>query len=382
MATGFASRNRDIVGPVERFDQKNDMFKRTRWDPDLREMGRSLWSELAPGGKEGFTLAERALENAGWHTEMGYAHGVQIHDSGLYSWTDNPAVRYHRYPPGIQLTPSDPVRMARQVKRAARFLGASLSRIAALDSRWVYSHSFHFVTREHREMEIPEQCRYAVVMAIEMDYTMIRTSPTSIGAATAGLAYSQMAFVAGSLAQFIRDLGYTAIPSGNDTALNIPLAIDAGMGELGRNGLLITQEFGPRVRLCKVLTDMPLEPDPPREFGVARFCGQCRKCARFCPGQAISHGERTDRPVNISNNGGVLKWPVNADNCIGFWAKNGATCANCIRVCPFNKPPGRLHDTVRWGVKRAPWANRLFLWGDDLLKYHDQIGPGEFWEAS
>jgi reductive dehalogenase len=221
-----------------------------------------------------------------------------------------------------------------------------------------------------------------VVLAIEMDYTMIRTSPSSVGAATAGLAYSQMAFVAGSLAQFIRDLGYTAIPSGNDTALNIPLAIDAGMGELGRHGLLITEEFGPRVRLCKVLTDLPLEPDPPTEFGVARFCEQCLKCARFCPGQAISHGERTDQPVNISNSGGVLKWPVNADNCLGFWARNGATCANCIKVCPFNKPSGWLHDLVRWGVRRTPWANRLFIWGDDFLKYHKQIEAREFWEQS
>jgi hypothetical protein len=156
METGFASRNKYIVGPVERFDQKNDMFKRTRWDPSLREMGRSLWGELAPKEKEGYTLADRALENAGWHIEMGFAHGVQIHDTGLYSWDDNPATRYHRYPPDVKLTPSDPAQMARQVKRAARFLGASLVGIGELDKRWVYSHSFHFVTREHQKLEIPE----------------------------------------------------------------------------------------------------------------------------------------------------------------------------------------------------------------------------------
>jgi len=66
-----------------------------------------------------------------------------------------------------------------------------------------------------------------------------------------------MAFVATSLAEFIRLLGHDAIPAGNDMALSIPLAVDAGLGELGRNGLLITKEFGPRLRLCKVFTNLP-----------------------------------------------------------------------------------------------------------------------------
>ena len=70
------------------------------------------------------------------------------------------------------------------------------------------------------------------------------------------------------LAEFIRILGYKAIPMGNDTSLSIPLAIDAGLGELGRHGLLITPEYGPCVRLCKVFTDLPLEPDKPIQFGV------------------------------------------------------------------------------------------------------------------
>jgi len=44
----------------------------------------------------------------------------------------------------------------------------------------------------------------------------------------------------------------------NDTALSIPLAIDAGLGELGRNGLLITAEYGYCIRLCKIFTNLPL----------------------------------------------------------------------------------------------------------------------------
>ena len=70
---------------------------------------------------------------------------------------------------------------------------------------------------------------------------------------------------------------------GNEYGLNIPLAIDAGLGELGRNGLLTTEQFGPRLRLCKVLTDLPSELDSPVDMGVQHFCETCERCAEACP---------------------------------------------------------------------------------------------------
>ena len=72
-----------------------------------------------------------------------------------------------------------------------------------------------------------------------------------------GQGYSMMVYTANLMAAFIRGLGYKAIPCGNDTALSIPLAMAAGLGEWSRMGLLVTEKFGPRVRLCKVFTDMP-----------------------------------------------------------------------------------------------------------------------------
>ncbi|MDP2663504.1 MAG: reductive dehalogenase, partial [Dehalococcoidia bacterium] len=321
---------RYIVGDVPRFDQRYDMYKRVRWDPNLKELGRKLWNPSLPKGKEGYTLLERAFENAGWYVEMAFAKGIQIHDFGLYSWEPPEGAHYHALPPGAKMQSADAVQMSGAVKKVAAALGSCLTGICELDPRWIYSHSFHFVTREHKEMELPPEIRYAVVVAIEMDYDMVKTSPSAVAGSTVGIAYSQMAFVAGSLAQFIRDLGYQAFPSGNDTGLNVPLAIDAGMGELGRHGILITKDFGPRVRLAKVLTDLPLEPDPPIDLGVLAMCEKCKKCASYCPGQAISHEERTTERLNVSNNVGALKWPVNAEKCLSFWAANGTTCTNCI----------------------------------------------------
>ena len=138
------------------------------------------------------------------------------------------------------------------------------------------------------------------------------------------------------MAEFIRNLGYKAIPMGNDTALSIPLAIDAGLGQLGRNGLLITPEYGPCIRICKVFTDLPLFVDKPIEFGVTKFCKTCSKCADACEADAIQKtNEPSFKTECISNNQGILRWAVNHDKCYSFWIENGGDCSNCIAACPF-----------------------------------------------
>jgi reductive dehalogenase len=145
-----------------------------------------------------------------------------------------------------------------------------------------------------------------------------------------------MAFVSACLAQFIRNLGYRAIPMGNDTALSIPLAIDAGLGELGRNGLLVTPQFGPCVRLCKVLTDLSLLPDSIAPIGVADLCRGCSRCAKACRVGAIQTDPAPSfRILCRSNNKGILRWAVDHDKCYAFWVENGASCSSCISACPF-----------------------------------------------
>ncbi|MDH5695829.1 MAG: reductive dehalogenase [Dehalococcoidia bacterium] len=367
-----------IAGEVTRFDQKNDMYKRTRWQPELREVSRKLFGLVYPKDKEGHTLKDMAFKNAAWHIETGFAHGTIIHDNGMYAW-DMKLVGVSQVPEDLNLEIDDPAKMSQDIKKVAKFFGASRVGICELDRRWVYSHSFHFATREHKELELPEEYKYAIVMVFEMDYELAKTSPTWVAEATEGKGYSMMAVTATMVAQFIRGLGYKAIPSGNDTALNIPLAIDAGLGELGRNGLLIMPHYGPRLRMSKVLTDLPLVPDEPIEFGVIEYCEKCNKCAKYCPGQAILWGERTTQPNNISNASSELKWPIDAERCFAFWARNEGSCMNCIRVCPFNKPAGSLHNVVRWLVKHTPWLDWLLLKMDDLFGYGKQEKARKYW---
>lgn len=382
MKTAMVSNGagRYVVGQYERFDQRNDMYKRPRWDHSeaVQELGR--WANMVPDEKRpGYTLLDLAYRHAGWYFMSGDTTGSSELHKGMFAWESS---RWGHGRPfsGLQLTVDSPEKMSKIIKRAARFFGASLVGIAELDMRWVYSHSYSPRTEEHEPIEIPAECKYVIALAFDMDYDYYRYSPTQIEGATTAMAYARMPFTSGLLSQFIRGLGYKALPMGNDTALSIPISIDAGLGELARNGLLVTPEFGPRVRLAKVVTDLPLAPDRPVEFGVWDFCKSCEKCATLCPGRSIMSGEPTTEIHNISNNKGILRWPMNAEKCLGFWKQNGGNCGVCIRVCPFNKPPGLMHNLVKLGVKHTPWMDPLFVKMDDWMGYGRKAKAEHFWD--
>ena len=86
-----------------------------------------------------------------------------------------------------------------------------------------------------------------IVVALPMDYDLVKTVPSALSGSASCLGYSHDALTVLSITQYIRNLGYKAIGSMNDTSLAIPYAIQAGLGEYGRYGLLITKQYGPRV---------------------------------------------------------------------------------------------------------------------------------------
>jgi reductive dehalogenase len=367
-----------VTGETQRFDQKNEMFSRTVWD--LPELGKKLWKPEEPRATiAGRTRRDFALQNSAWYIPVQFTGGNTVGNHGLYAWNTKLWGVYGKPKQDMALE-ADPGKLSATVKQVARMLGASLVGICKLDRRWLYSNEYNLRTNECSPINVSEEFRYAIVLAYEMDYQVMQLSPAITHGFTIGMGYTKMAMVASALAQFIRLMGYQALPMGNDTANSIPLAIDAGLGELGRMGLLITPEYGPRVRLNKVLTNMPLIPDHPKAFGVWEFCLECQKCARECPGMAIQQGAPSEQIYSQSNRSGIHRWALDAEKCLSWFAQNGSDCSNCIRVCPFNKPPHRWHSMVRWLINRFPPANRLIRHADDLFGYGKRASAADFWD--
>jgi NAD-dependent dihydropyrimidine dehydrogenase PreA subunit len=321
-----------LVGPVERFDERNTVFSRMAWDTAYAAQAQAAAAKAPQGGEEaaeGQALVAGAIyvdDTAGVLHPAYYGYfGHMQEPGGLYGWDD--PVNETRFPV------TDPAWMSGRIKEVARFYGADLVGIAQVDPRWVYSRYFEPTTGRSGAVQMPY--RWAIVMGIEMDWQGINQTPGFPASAATALAYSRMAELSASLAKYIRALGYPAVPCGNDTAQSIPLAIDAGLGELGRNGLLLSPEYGPRQRICKVFTDLPLQPDKPVDFGLQTYCETCHACAGACPVDAIQWEERTTEQTSISNRPGILRWPVDVARCYLFWQENGIDCSNCVAACPW-----------------------------------------------
>jgi len=380
----------------QRFDQRNNLtVGRSTWDETIKssraKMGSTRNKQISRG-KPGYSIRDYSLFiSAGL---VGFGNGTAINHAnrGLTSWA-----QHNPYIPG-EAAPweGSPEEASVMVKRVARYVGADLVGIAPLDRRWVFSHAF-WSDGSHKEivfdtadapvetdtqMIVPKTMKWVIVMGLHMDENVINYSPSPTGCAETRITYSRMALAVSILAEYIRGIGYNAIPSMNGFGLSIPMAIDAGFGEQGRNGKLITPEFGPSVRLCKVITDLPLVRDNPIRFGAIEFCEVCEKCADECPSNSIPRGPRTWSGPNFSNNPGVFTWHLDNESCRKYWGVGTATnCTACIRACPFVKVPGLSHELARTFISNAPVFNPLLRKLDDFLGYGKEGNPEGFWNG-
>ncbi len=373
------------IGPdFARFNQRDDVFNRSDWDPEIASPKATAFYQgyfmagAKARGVEGFSVWDYAYRNAAWHIADVFADLKR--DEGRHEgFTD----LFTAYRPGNEVpVPIDrPDQMTAEVKQIATSFGADLVGVTRVDERWLYTHTYRRATHDAIPNELPSDLPFAIVIGKSMDYGLTETVPSALAGAATGLAYSRDATTLIALAQYIRNLGYRAYASMNDTALVIPMAIQAGLGEYGRHGLLITPEFGPRLRLGKVFTDLPLVPDQPRSFGVKQFCDQCRRCADACPVKAIPTDPPSEVRYDRSNLLGVSKWTVNAAKCFGFWVNQNTDCSICIRVCPYNRDYSKWYHRV-WRRLAATSLRGLLKRADLWLGRGARVPAGQWWNRA
>jgi len=243
----------------------------------------------------------------------------------------------------------------------ARSLGAVDVGVTELELYHIYTHVGRGSGAYGETVELDH--RWAFAFTVEMNHHRILQAPAPPVVEESALQYVEGAKIALVVASWIRRLGYPARAhiDGNYRIIAPLVARDAGLGEIGRMGLLMTPRLGPRVRLGVVTTDMPLVADDPGDDRtVIDFCTICRKCAVSCPVAAIPVGERT--PVDDG-----LRWAIDAETCFRYWNVIGTDCATCIRSCPYSHADSLAHNLVRRAITASPAARRAMLWLDDVF---------------
>lgn len=210
------------------------------------------------------------------------------------------------------------------VKKLASSYGAVLTGVAEMPQDLYYSHR----GRGNKYGEpVDEKNPYAIVYAVEMDKTELLNAPGAKESVEVVRGYSRVALIGMIISYYIRNLGYDANchMDGETTLPMVPVAHMAGLGEIGRIGLLVNKKYGSKLRLGVVTTNIPLNTDSPISFGLKKVCKTCRKCSGVCPSKAID-----DTPEH--------PWePTSDSKCFESWKKFGTDCGLCIVSCPFTR---------------------------------------------
>jgi ferredoxin len=238
----------------------------------------------------------------------------------------------------------DPEIITRRIKGYARQYGAKLVGITKLKDYHYYSHRGRHA--ENYGEEIKNFHKYGIVFAVEMNKDMLNRAPMVSEIIETSKCYVDAAVIGMVMSYYLRQLGWEARNHMDANYLLVaPLAArDAGLGEIGRNGILTTAKYGSRVRLGVVTTDLELVEDEPIDFGLSDFCSICNNCAITCPGKAIQREGQVDVD-------GVQRWKVNQENCYNMWRSLGTDCGICISSCPFSQELEDIRDVATFKDK-------------------------------
>ncbi|MFC1864699.1 hypothetical protein ACFLYG_02595 [Chloroflexota bacterium] len=253
--------------------------------------------------------------------------------------------------------------LADEIKGTALSRGATLVGIASADR-------FEGAPEGHRPWDLLPGATAVIVMALRVPNGVLKSSNLRLYRNVANHLEHELNKLAYEVAMFMEDKGYAASPVAPDIPLDMQqdsglrgdfshkhAAVQAGLGWLGTSTLLLTPQFGPRVRLVSVISNVPLKADPKIKEEV---CRTCVACVKACPVKAIQENGEIDKlkclrqcmpygygglyrfirefmaTESEENRRELLRQPKVME-LHQFVRAGNYSCANCVKVCPVGK---------------------------------------------
>ncbi len=173
-----------------------------------------------------------------------------------------------------------------------------------------------------------------IVLGMEMKWDKIKTAPSVHGAIEAFRVYKELGNRTIELTNYLKEQGYKSEahhPFGGKLLFTAH-AVAANLGIKGRNGLVITPEFGPRQRWSVISTDAEIPKSVKRDFSELKdFCDKCGACIKNCRGGAV-----LEKPIEKVKDSGVFTH-IDRPKCIASLLNNNY-CSVCLKICPQGHP--------------------------------------------
>lgn len=180
---------------------------------------------------------------------------------------------------------------------------------------------------------------YALVCIQEMAKDKIDMAPKIDAGGEAARVYGTLGVAVNGIARWLRS-NYKINCQSNHPhgglVNNSPLASKAGMGWQGRNGLLITPEYGQRQRIAPIFIEEKIfeYTDNTDHRWIEEYCKLCGKCKKACPAQAIYD----EKIISIKNVPGIgaTRTCIDLTKCRPYFNKT-LGCSVCVKTCPFSQ---------------------------------------------
>ena len=227
-----------------------------------------------------------------------------------------------------------------------------------------------WIPEEFWPQSIYPEARTVIVIGLPVQLPIVETAPSIYYHELYNIVNTLLDSKGYEISNFLTEKGYPSIYLPRDAYGDIEVLLKnpvaffshkhaaylAGMGSFGENNVILTKEYGPRVRFTSIFTTAVIEGDPiPGED----LCTHCKRCITQCPVNAIEGTE-------LEDDSGDFFRPIDKISCANrskMLRKDfKSPCGICIKVCPvgmdrkaFNREDMSIYTDKKDSKYRKAW---------------------------